>query len=232
MYLDVLIVEDGEKILDVIEAYLKNDGFNTIRAVDGEEALEKFEIFSPDIVILDLMLPDISGEEVCKRIKKESNTPVIMLTAKSAEEDILNGFSLGCDDYVVKPFRPKELVARVNSVLKRTLGIDNMSELIFNDGELKINLKVGEVFKNDNLVTLTQSEYKILQTLATNPKITFTRNALISKLNDESAAFDRVIDTHIKNLRAKIEEKSREPKFIVTVYGVGYRFGGENENTK
>ena len=221
MYLDVLIVEDEEKILDVIEAYLKKDGFNTIRAVDGEEALEKFEIFSPDIVILDLMLPDISGEEVCKRIKKESNTPVIMLTAKSAEEDILNGFSLGCDDYVVKPFRPKELVARVN-----------MSELIFNDGELKLNLKTGEVFKNDNLVTLTQSEYKILQTLATNPKITFTRNALISKLNDESAAFDRVIDTHIKNLRSKIEESSREPKFIVTVYGVGYRFGGENENTK
>lgn len=178
------------------------------------------------------MLLDISGEEVCKRIKKESNTPVIMLTAKSAEEDILNGFSLGCDDYVVKPFRPKELVARVNSVLKRTLGIDNMSELIFNGGELKINLKTGEVFKNDNLVTLTQSEYKILQTLATNPKITFTRNALISKLNDESAVFDRVIDTHIKNLRAKIEENSREPKFIVTVYGVGYRFGGENENTK
>ena len=218
MYLDVLIVEDEEKILDVIEAYLKKDGFNTIRAVDGEEALEKFEIFSPDIVILDLMLPDISGEEVCKRIKKASNTPVIMLTAKSAEEDILNGFSLGCDDYVVKPFRPKEL--------------DNMSELIFNGGELKINLKTGEVFKNDNLVTLTQSEYKILQTLATNPKITFTRNALISKLNDESGAFDRVIDTHIKNLRAKIEENSREPKFIVTVYGVGYRFGGENENTK
>lgn len=226
MFLSVLIIEDEVKIADVVEAYLKRDGFTTMTANDGKEGLEKFKMYEPDIVVLDLMLPDISGEELCKIIKKEGNTPVIMLTAKSAEEDVLNCFSLGCDDYVIKPFRPKELVARVNSVLKRTFGIDKDNDLTFNDSDLRINLKSGEVYKEGSPISLTQSEYKILVTLAMNPKLIFTRNQLINRVKDESEAYDRVIDTHIKNLRSKIESNTKEPKYILTVYGVGYKFGG------
>lgn len=226
MNINVLIIEDENKIVDVIEAYLKNDGFNTVISNDGRDALEKFRKCKPDIVILDLMLPDISGEELCKIFKMESNVPIIMLTAKSQEEDILNGFSLGCDDYVVKPFRPKELVARVNSVLKRTMNIDESKTLSFNNGDLRISLDKVQVIKDSKVVTLTQSEYKILVTLARNPQIVFTRDALLNKIKDESEAFDRVIDTHIKNLRYKIETDNKNPIYIQTVYGIGYKFGG------
>lgn len=226
MSINVLIIEDENKIVDVIEAYLKKDGFNTVISNNGKDALEKFREHAPDIIILDLMLPDISGEELCEIIKSESNTPIIMLTAKSQEVDILNGFSLGCDDYVVKPFRPKELVARVNSVLKRTMNIDESKTLSFNNGELKIRLDKMQVIKDSKLVTVTQSEFKILATLARNPQIVFTRDQLLNKIKDESEAFDRVIDTHIKNLRYKIETDNKNPSYIQTVYGIGYKFGG------
>ena len=231
MYLDVLIVEDEEKILDVIEAYLKNAGYNVFTAYDGKEAISIFNNENINLIILDLMLPDISGEEVCKIIKNEKDVPIIMLTAKINEDDILNGFNLGADDYVVKPFSVKQLIARVSAVLRRVKDLSSSPILSFNNGDLIINLESHEVKKNNKLITLTRSEYNILLTLSENIKRVFTRNELIDRVMGEDVdVFDRIIDSHIKNLRSKIEDDSKSPKYILTIYGVVYKFGGNKDD--
>jgi len=217
MQVDILIVEDEVKILEVLEAYLKKAGYGVITAINGSEAIYKYKQYNPRLIILDLMLPDISGEKICEIIRKESEVPIIMLTAKVEEESILKCFSLGTDDYITKPFSPKQVVARVNAVLKRALNYKQDNVLSFNKGDLVINLDTYEVRQGNNLVELTPSEFKI-----------FSRGELLDRaLGDDSDVYDRIIDSHIKNLRSKIEENSKNPKYILTVHGIGYKFGGE-----
>jgi len=228
MKIDILIVEDEVKILEVLEAYLKKAGYGVITALNGNEALDKYEQYNPKLIILDLMLPDISGEKICETIRRVSDVPIIMLTAKVEEESILNGFSLGTDDYITKPFSPKQVVARVNAILKRTLNYSQDNILRFNNRNLVLNLDNYEVRKNDNLIELTPSEFKIFLTLCESPKKVFTRGELLDRaLGDDSDVYDRIIDSHIKNLRSKIEDNSKNPKYIITVHGIGYKFGGE-----
>ncbi|MBC5627756.1 response regulator transcription factor [Clostridium sp. NSJ-6] len=229
--INILVVDDEETIVDVIEAYLKNAGYNVFTAYDGKEAISIFNNENINLIILDLMLPDISGEEVCKIIKNEKDVPIIMLTAKINEDDILNGFNLGADDYVVKPFSVKQLIARVSAVLRRVKDLSSSPILSFNNGDLIINLESHEVKKNNKLITLTRSEYNILLTLSENIKRVFTRNELIDRVMGEDVdVFDRIIDSHIKNLRSKIEDDSKSPKYILTIYGVGYKFGGNKDD--
>lgn len=229
--INILVVDDEKTIVDVIEAYLKKAGYNVFKSYDGKEAITIFNNENIDLIILDLMLPDISGEEVCKIIKTEKDVPIIMLTAKINEDDILNGFNLGADDYVVKPFSVKQLMARVSAILRRVKNLPSSPILSFNNGDLIINLESYEVKKNNKLITLTRSEYNILLTLSENVKRVFTRNELIDRVMGEDVdVFDRIIDSHIKNLRSKIEDDSKSPKYILTIYGVGYKFGGNKDD--
>lgn len=223
----VLIVDDEIKILEVVKIYLEKEGYVVYTASDGRDALINFEKYNPKLLVLDLMLPDISGEKVCEKIREKSDVPIIMLTAKCEEDNILNGFSIGTDDYITKPFSPKQLVARVNAVLKRFRVLEK-NKLSFGDGKLIIDIDKFEVIKNNEIIILTASEFKILLELAKNPKKVFTRSELIDKaMGEDSYVYDRIIDSHIKNIRAKIEDNNKEPRYILTVHGVGYKFGGE-----
>jgi len=227
----ILIVDDESKIVTVVKSYLEHSGYIGYEAYNGKEALELFDRLNPSLVILDLMLPDISGEEVCKILRKRSRVPIIMLTAKVEENDILQGLDIGADDYVTKPFSPKQLVARVVALLRRTenemVPLSNM--LSFNNHDLCIDSLKHEVKKNGEIVNLTPNEYKILLTMLKYPSKVFSREELISfAFGEDFDGFDRTIDTHIKNLRQKIETDPKSPKYILTIYGVGYRFGGES----
>lgn len=222
----ILVVDDEIKIVEVVKAYLEKDNYEVFIATDGKSALKSYDDNKQDLIILDLMLPDITGEEVCKILREKSDVPIIMLTAKVDEENILNGFNIGTDDYVIKPFSPKQLIARVNAIIKRVK--NNKSKLSFNNGDLIIDKDSYEVFKNNNLITLTPSEYKILLELAENKNKVFTRGDIISKtMEDDSFVYDRIVDSHIKNIRAKIEDDNKKPKYILTVHGIGYKFGGD-----
>ncbi|RDY29230.1 DNA-binding response regulator [Romboutsia weinsteinii] len=222
---NILIVDDEEKITDVIKAYLEKEGYNCKIANTGNEAINYFNESEFDLIVLDRMLPDISGEEICKIIRKKSMVHIIMLTAKIDDEDKIDGFNLGCDDYVCKPFNVKELVLRVKAVFRKLEVEDSKDILRFYD-ELEINTLSHEVKVRDKYVTLTNTEYKILLTLATNPKKLFTREELLEiSVEDFYEKIDRIIDAHIKNLRQKIEIDTRKPEIIQTVYGVGYKFG-------
>lgn len=226
----ILVVDDEIKIVEVIKSYLENNNYLVHGVYNGRDALESFERVKPDLIILDLMLPDITGQEICKTLRKKSRVPIIMLTAKAEEEDILKGFNIGADDYVTKPFSPRQLVARVVALLRRTE--DNSALLAnvisFNNNDLIIDTLKHEVVKSGEVVNLTPTEYKILVTLLKHANKAFTREELVViALGDDYDGFDRVIDTHVKNLRQKIEDNSKEPKYILTVHGIGYRFGGE-----
>lgn len=226
----VLIVDDEIKIVEILQAYLEKNGFDTVAAYNGKEALAIFEKENPSTILLDLMLPDLSGEEVCKAIRKKSSVPIIMLTAKVAEHDVINGLNIGADGYILKPFSPNEVVARVTAILRRTE--DNLALLSniisYNNDDLVIDVLKHEVKKKGKIVNLTPTEYKILLTLSKYSTKLFTREELISAIFDDLyEGFDRSIDTHIKNLRQKIEDDSKKPEYILTVHGVGYRFGGD-----
>ncbi|MGE5632579.1 MAG: winged helix-turn-helix domain-containing protein, partial [Caulobacteraceae bacterium] len=199
-------------------------------AYTGNEAMALFEKVNPNLIVLDLMLPDISGEDICRNIRKKSRVPVIMLTAKVEEENILEGLGIGADDYVTKPFSPRQLVARVVALLRRSGDeIMPMSNILsYNDGELVIDSLKHEVKKCGQVVNLTPNEFKILMTLVKYPQKAFTREELVYMvLGEDYEGYDRTIDTHIKNLRQKIEPDAKEPKYVLTVYGIGYKFGGE-----
>lgn len=226
----ILVVDDEPKIVEVVKSYLENRGFAVVAAYSGLEALAKFETENPSLVILDLMLPDITGEEICQALRKKSRVPIIMLTAKVEEEDILRGLNIGADDYVTKPFSPRQLVARVEAVLRRAGDalVPLASILSFNQGELVIDTLKYEVKRNGEIINLTPNEYKLLLTLVRYPDKTFTREELITMaFGDDFNGYDRTIDAHIKNLRQKIEKDPKKPEYILTVYGVGYRFGGK-----
>lgn len=226
----ILVVDDEAMIVDVVKAYLEKERYTVICAYNGREALSAFDQYAPDLVILDLMLPDLSGEAVCQVIRKKSRVPVIMLTAKVAEEDLIKGLNIGADDYVTKPFSPRQLLARVQAVLRRTSeeAFPLSSQFSFNEGDLIIDNLRHEIRKSGDVVTFTPNEYKILTTLVKYPTKIFTRDELILlALEDDYQGNDRVIDSHIKNIRQKIEDDTKNPQYILTVHGVGYKFGGD-----
>lgn len=226
----ILVVDDEIKIVEVVKSYLEKEGYLVCGAYNGKDGIEAFETFNPSLAILDLMLPDMTGEDICKAIRNKSRIPIIMLTAKVDEKSILNGFEVGADDYVTKPFSTKQLMARVSALLRRTGDDLTLMANVFEffDEDLIVDDLKHEVRKNKIDVSLTRSEYKILITLINYNKRVFTREELVKiALGDDYDGFDRVVDSHIKNLRQKIETNPKEPKYIITVHGIGYKFGGE-----
>jgi two-component system OmpR family response regulator len=224
----ILVVDDETKIVEVVESYLEKEGYTAVSANNGREALEVFRREEPDLVILDLMMPDMDGWEVCKRIRAMSNVPIIMLTAKSQVDDRIEGLSIGADDYVLKPFSPRELVARVRAILRRIEDDGRAADILsFDEGRLKIDTIRHQVVKDGNMLELTKLEFNILKTLASNPGRVYSREMLINAvLGYDYDGYDRTIDTHIKNIRNKIEDDKKEPRYIKTIYGAGYKFGG------
>ena len=223
----ILVVEDEIKIMEFIESYLNNSGYEVTKAYTGREAVEMLVKEKTDMLILDLMLPDINGEEILKSLRKKSNIPVIILTAKSSEDSMVHGLDIGADDYITKPFSPRQLVARVNALFRRSEAETDGKILSFHKGSLLINLENYRVEKEEKEILLTPSEFKLLTVLAKRPAKVYTREELINIAFDgDYAGFDRTIDSHIKNLRAKIEDNPREPVYILTIRGVGYQFGG------
>ena len=224
----ILVVDDEVKIVEVVKSYLENSGYSVCEAYTGKEALDKFEKANPALIVLDLMLPDMTGEEICKTLRKKSRVPIIMLTAKIEEEDILKGLNIGADDYITKPFSPRQLVARVEAVIRRTgdTAIPLSKVMSFNNDELLIDTLKYEVRKNGEIINLTPNEYKLLMMMVKYPDKTFTREELIYMvLGEDFNGYDRTIDTHIKNIRQKIESDPKNPKYILTIHGIGYRFG-------
>lgn len=221
----VLLVEDEKAIRDAVSAYLEKEGYWVTPAADGQVAIDTFERGKFDLVILDLMLPKVPGEEVCRTIRDASDVPIIMLTAKGELEDRVVGLELGADDYLVKPFSPRELVARVRALLRRA----NVNEEPQRDrlvyGQLEIDVSSHKAFLRGDEIDLTASEFKLLTTLARYPGRVYTRMELVEKvLGYDFVGYERTIDSHVKNLRAKLGDDPREPTFIYTVHGVGYRF--------
>lgn len=224
------MIDDENKIVDVIRSYLERDGAEVFEAFEGKSALETFERVNPDLIILDLMLPDMTGEEICKAIRKKSRVPIIMLTAKIDEKSLVFGLHIGADDYVTKPFSPRELMARIFALLRRVSEeAVPLSDIVsLNNGDLVVDILKREVRKKGENINLTITEYKVLMALLKYPQKAFTREKLINAvLGEDYDGYDRVIDTHVKNLRQKLETNPKEPEYIITVHGTGYRFGGE-----
>ncbi|KXG77875.1 response regulator transcription factor [Thermotalea metallivorans] len=225
----VLVVDDEKKIVDVVAAYLSKEGFHVLTAADGEEALGILKKETVHLIVLDLMLPKLSGEEVCSSIRSCSDVPIIMLTAKAEENDKVEGLALGADDYLTKPFSPRELVSRVRALMRRSYREDQplADYLIFNGGDLEVDVKKLQVKKKGQPVNFTPNELKLLYVFLINPGQIFTREQLIEKaFGYDYEGFDRTVDVHIKNIRQKIEDDPKNPVYILTVYGMGYKFGG------
>lgn len=224
----VLVVDDDVKTVELVKVYLNRDGYRVLTAYDGVEALRVAREGNPDLVVLDLMLPDVDGLEVCRTLRHESDVPIIMLTARTTDQDKLTGLDSGADDYVTKPFSPKELAARVRAVLRRLPGERGPAQIT--RGELTMNFVRREAWLADTLLALTDVEFKLLGVLAREPGRVFSRGDLIEKaLGYDFAGFDRTIDVHILNLRRKIEQAPNRPRYIKTVYGAGYRFVGDEQ---
>lgn len=229
----ILLIEDDKKIARVVKVYLEGAGYRVVHAETGEAGIAALDRQRPLLVILDLMLPDTTGEEVCQSVKDTADIPVIMLTSKSSEEERVAGFALGADDYIVKPFSPRELVYRVKAVLKRLQRSDAASPaaMSFNSGALVIDEQTYTVAKSGAAVDLTPTEFKILSTLAGYPGKVFTREELVERaLGYQFEGYERTVDAHIKNIRHKIEDDPKAPALILTIYGVGYRFSGKRDD--
>ena len=225
----VLVVDDEAKIRKVVSAYLKKEGFEVKEAEDGQKAIEIVESFQPDLMVLDLMLPKISGEEVCQRVRQKSELPILMLTAKNTEDDKIMGFNYGADDYLIKPFSNKELIARIKAILRRSdYKAEKAEMIVFDDGKLKFYPKKMKVKYKEKEIDLTNTEFKIFYNLARNPEQVLSREQLARKVMGlEFKGFDRTIDAHIKNIRKKMGFSKNE--YIKTVYGAGYRFNAAKE---
>lgn len=226
---NVLVVDDETMIRESVSAYLTKQGYHVYVAEDGRKALEIFQNHTIIFVILDLMMPGMTGEEVCQTIRRQSRVPIIMLTAKTQENDVLNGLNIGADDYVTKPFSVKQLYARMAAILRRTAGdLKPLAEKFsWNDNDLQIDFEHNEVKKQGELLSMTPSEWKILSALIKYPGKVFSRDNLIDLVfGSDFDGYDRVIDTHIKNLRKKVESDPKNPVYVKTVHGLGYKFGG------
>lgn len=224
---NILIIEDEKSVSDVIKAYLEKEGFGVYSTENGLDGIEIFRKERIDLVILDLMLPDIDGEEVCKILRKISDVYIFMLTAKSTLSDKIEGLNIGADEYLTKPLSPRELTARVNALFRR-VGGSKENVLFFNDNKLIIDVDKRLVKLNGQEVNLTPNEFDILYVLASNKGKAFTREAIIERVfGIDFDGSDRSIDVHIKNLRKKIEEDTKSPRYILTVTKIGYKFGEE-----
>jgi len=223
----VLVVDDDVKTVELVRLYLDRDGYQVLTAYDGVEALRLARESYPDLIVLDLMLPDIDGLEICRTLRHQSDVPIIMLTARTTDQDKLTGLDLGADDYVTKPFSPKELAARVRAVLRRLPGERGPEEI--KSGELSMNFTEHEAWFAGRPLNLTSVEFRLLGVLAKEPGRVFSRASLIEEaLGYDFEGFDRTIDVHILNLRRKLEPDPSHPRYIKTIYGVGYKFvGGE-----
>ena len=220
----ILLVDDEPKVVRLARDYLEKNGFRVVTAGDGISALAMARREKPDLVILDLLLPGMDGREVCRELRRQSDVPIIMLTALAEESDQIVGLELGADDYISKPFSPRALVARVRAALRRSRG-QVRSPAILRSGELEVNLEQYTVSLSGNMLHLTPNEFKLLAVLARHPGQTLTREQLLDELHGIAlAGIDRSVDSHIKNLRRKLEADPDGPRFIETVYGIGYRF--------
>ena len=232
MAFKILVVDDEYGIVEVVAAYLNKEGFEVYTSMNGKQALQLIDQVKPDLLILDHMLPDVSGETICETVRLTSDLPILMLTAKEEENDRIQGLTLGADDYMIKPFSPKELVLRVQAILKRVYGVRRVETkpLSFNHGDLIIQVVEKVVYKKNAIIDLTKNEFEILLTFAENPNMTFTREQLIhSAFGTDYEGYDRTVDVYIKNIRKKIETEFKTPEYIVTVYGFGYKFKGERD---
>ncbi len=225
----ILVVDDEPQIVELLNSYLAKEGYSVIDAADGEAALEAYRREQPDLILLDLMLPKLNGYEVCREIRAESRIPIIMLTARDEEPDKIVGLELGADDYITKPFSPREVVARVRAVLRRSEAGEPEDKVI-RAGDIEIDQARHEVKKEGEVIELTPTEFKLLAVLADSPRRVFTRLQLVEEVQGYSfEGYERTIDAHIKNLRQKVEDDPKNPAIIGTVYGVGYRFEAGSE---
>jgi DNA-binding response OmpR family regulator len=222
----ILVIDDEPSVHDVVRAYLEREGFIVYSARNGREGLELAESKQPSLLVLDLMLPDVSGEEICTELRRRSDLAILILTAKGTEDERVRGLEMGGDDYLAKPFSPRELVARVKALLRRTQGSDVpwLERLSFDEGELQIDAGRHRVTVRGAAATLTPSEFKLLLALAQSPGRVFSRYELIYRVRGyDYAGYERTIDAHIKNLRKKIELDPASPRYVETVHGIGYR---------
>ena len=220
----VLLVDDDEKLVQLLKLYFEKEGFITYAAYDGLQALRLVREKTPSMVVLDIMLPEIDGWEVCKKIRRENEVPIIMLTARDEESDRLIGLEIGADDYVTKPFSPKEVVARAKVILRRMYR-EIVQRPPLKIGNICIDFERYQVSKAGENIELTATEFKILEFFAAHPGRVFTRLQIVEQTQGDSFdGYDRTIDVHIKNLRRKLEDNPKEPRYILTVYGVGYKF--------
>ena len=222
----IVVIDDEESVREVVKAYLEKDGFTVYVAANGRDGLALAEKKNPDLIVLDLMLPDVSGEEICEEVRSRSDVPIVMLTAKASEEERVGGLVAGADDYLVKPFSPRELVARVRAVLRRTRGVESplVEVLRFDEGRLEIDTVKHAVLRDGRPVELTPNEYKLLLALATYPGRAYSRLELLERVQGwDFEGYERTIDVHVKNLRKKIEPDPAKPRYVETVTGVGYR---------
>jgi two-component system alkaline phosphatase synthesis response regulator PhoP len=223
----ILVVDDEPKILKLAGDYLERGGFRVVTAAEGTTALATARRERPDLVVLDLNLPGTDGLDICRALRRESDVPIIMLTARVEETDRLIGLELGADDYITKPFSPRELVARVRAVLRRVQGGVRQPGLI-RAGDLEIDLNGHRVTRAGEAIDLSRTEFNLLATLAQHPGQTFTRAQLLDRLHGVAyEGYDRSIDAHVKNLRRKLEANPLEPCYVLTVYGIGYKFTDE-----
>lgn len=226
---NILIIEDEEKVSEVLKAYLEKEGYQVHCTTKGQKGIEIFKTMEFKLIILDLMLPDISGEKICKIIRETSDVHIFMLTAKGTLNEKVEGLNMGADEYLVKPFSPRELTARVNALFRRLSEGSVNSNFIFNDGRLVIDYERRTVRVNGDEVPFTPNEFDILYALVVNKGKVLSREQLINKIfGIDFDGYDRTIDVHIKNIRKKIEEDTKNSKYIITVMKVGYKFGGED----
>ena len=222
----IVVIDDEPSVQEVVRGYLEKDGYLVYVAGNGRDGLALAERAKPGLIVLDLMLPDVSGEEICREIRSRSDVPILMLTAKASEDERVGGLALGADDYLTKPFSPRELVARVRAVLRRTQGAEMplVEVLSFDEGALEIDTVQHEVRRDGELVELTPNEYRLLVTLARYPGRVYSRFELINHVQGyDFEGYERTIDAHVKNLRKKIEPDPKKPRYVETVFGVGYR---------
>jgi len=221
----VLVVDDDARTVDLVKLYLSRDGYQVLTEGDGLEALRTARAAHPDLIVLDLMLPGMDGLEVCRALRAESDVPIIMLTARTTDEDKLIGLGLGADDYVTKPFSPRELAARVRAVLRRLPGERGPEEV--SNGQVRVNYPRHEAWLGDKALNLTEVEFRLLGVMVKEPGRVFSRGELIEKaMGYGFEGFDRTIDVHILNLRRKLEPDPAHPRYIKTVYGAGYKLEG------
>jgi DNA-binding response OmpR family regulator len=230
----ILIVEDDKKTASLVALYLEREGFETVIAYDGQQALELAGRYRPIFVILDLMLPVVDGWEVCRQLRQSSDVPILILSAREEEVDRVSGLTLGADDYVVKPFSPRELVARVKAILRRGRLATTKDKRLFSHGGLVLDLEKRRVTVVGHPVVLTPHEFNLLQALMAAPGRVFTRSELLARIypKHEAVVIDRVVDVHIGKLRQKIEKDLSKPRYVLTVRGIGYQFAENNGETE